>query len=188
MEATNLAIQEPDNPPEARLGVTKVSPMLTRVLENYRDLITQAYERSLYRIVITLDAWYRRTYLAKAISDLNPKEAGANSGKLENRTETIRDLLTTTLKLYDGLGNCPELQEQVQEMTYLYEGPRYETVTLEELESIKTAMYNCVNGHPFAIRECGIPIEQARYLECGAPIRGQNHTAVTGVSRAREME
>lgn len=202
MEATNLAIQEPDSqitlgarliqmksqeiaishlfkvaesrkdPPEARPGVTKVSPMLTRVLENYRDLITQAHERSLYRIVITatisfakiaqLDAWYRRTHPAKATSDLNPKEAGANSGKLENRTETIRDLLTIALKLCDGLGNCPELQEQVQEMTRLYKGPRYETVTLEELESIKTAMvsgrrgiathsghwYNCVNGHP----------------------------------------
>ncbi|KAJ5559577.1 hypothetical protein N7513_001976 [Penicillium frequentans] len=242
MEATNLAIQEPDSqitlgarliqmksqeiaishlfkvaesrkdPPEARPGVTKVSPMLTRVLENYRDLITQAHERSLYRIVITatisfakiaqLDAWYRRTHPAKATSDLNLKEAGANSGKLENRTETIRDLLTTALKLCDGLGNCPELQEQVQEMTRLYEGPRYETVTLAELESIKTAMvsgrrgiathsghwYNCVNGHPFAIGECGMPMEQARCPECGAPIGGQNHTAVAGVSRAREME
>ncbi|KAJ5508052.1 hypothetical protein N7527_010195 [Penicillium freii] len=242
MEATNLATQEPDSqitlgarliqmksqeiaishlfkvaesrkdPPEARPSVTKVSPMLTRVLENCRDLITQAHERSLYRIVITatislakiaqLDAWYRRTHPAKTTSDLNPKEAGANSGKLENLTETVRDLLTTALKLCDGLGNCPELQEQVQEMTRLYEVPRYETVTLEELESIKTAMvsgrrgiathsghwYNCVNGHPFAIGECGMPMEQARCPECGAPIGGQNHTAVAGVSRAREME
>ncbi|KAJ5186321.1 hypothetical protein N7449_011085 [Penicillium cf. viridicatum] len=87
-------------------------------------------------------------------------------------------------------------------MVRLYEGPRYETVTLEELQSIKTAMvsgrggiathsghwYNCVNGHPFAIGECGMPMEQARCPECGAPIGGQNHTAVEGVSRAREME
>ncbi|KAJ5926377.1 hypothetical protein N7516_008150 [Penicillium verrucosum] len=43
------------------------------------------------------------------ISDLNPKEASANSRKLENRTKTIRNLLTITLKLCDGLGNCPEL-------------------------------------------------------------------------------
>jgi hypothetical protein len=28
------------DPPEARPGVTKVSPMLTRMLENYRDLIS----------------------------------------------------------------------------------------------------------------------------------------------------
>ncbi|KAJ5520817.1 hypothetical protein N7463_001270 [Penicillium fimorum] len=55
-------------------------------------------------------------------------------------------------------------------MIRLYEGPRYETVTLEELQSIKTAMvsgrggiashsghwYNCVNGHPFAIGECDV--------------------------------
>ncbi|KAJ5154999.1 uncharacterized protein N7500_010438 [Penicillium coprophilum] len=202
MEATNLATQEPDsqitlgarliqmksqelaishlfrvaesrkNPLEVRPSVTKASPMLTSMLANCQDLITQAHERSLYRIVITatislakiaqLDAWHRRTHPAKTTSGLNPKEVSANSEKLENRTETIRDLLATALRLCDGLGNCPELQEQVQEMTRLYEGPRYETVTLEELESIKTAMvsgrkgiathsghwYNCVNGHP----------------------------------------
>jgi hypothetical protein len=33
-----------------------------------------------------------------------------------------------------------------------------------------------------------MPMEQARCPECGAPIGGQNHTAVEGVSRAREME
>ena len=33
-----------------------------------------------------------------------------------------------------------------------------------------------------------MPMEQARCPECGAPIGGQNHTAVAGVSRAREME
>ncbi|OQD75670.1 hypothetical protein PENDEC_c006G04360 [Penicillium decumbens] len=242
MEAINLATREPDNqitlgarliriksreislshmfkatesrkdPAKARPIFTKLSPILSRVLKDCRDLITQANERSLYRIVITatisfakvaqLEAWYRRTYPLETILDLHLKESDACLEKLEDRTETIRDLLTAALKLCDGLGNCPELQEQVQGMTRLYEGPRYETVTLEELQSVKTAMvsgrggiathsghwYNCVNGHPFAIGECGMPMEQARCPECGAPIGGQNHTAVAGVSRAREME
>ncbi|KAI4673398.1 uncharacterized protein J4E84_011123 [Alternaria hordeiaustralica] len=78
----------------------------------------------------------------------------------------------------------------------------YETISKEELESIKKAMvsgrggiathsghwYKCVNGHPFAIGECGMPMQQARCPECGQPVGGQNHTAVAGVSRAREME
>ncbi|KAJ5545400.1 hypothetical protein N7461_007704 [Penicillium sp. DV-2018c] len=187
--------------------------MLSQSLKNCRDLIAQANERNLYRIVILatisfakiaqLDAWwYRRTHPAGTPVDPPPKESNASLEKPEDRTETTRELLTAALKLCDRLGNCPELQEQVQELTRLYEGPRYETVTLEELRSIKSAMvsgrggfathsghwYNCVNGHPFAIGECGMPMEQARCPECGAPIGGQNHTAVEGVSRALQME
>ncbi|KAJ5817143.1 hypothetical protein N7447_009376 [Penicillium robsamsonii] len=205
-------IESNKNPAQARLTFTNLSSISTQVLKDCRDLITQADERSLYRIVITatisfakiahLDAWYRRTYPAETTLDLHPKESYTHPEEPEYCTETIRDLLTAAVKLCDGLGNCPELQEQVQEMIRLYEGPRYETVTLKELQSIKTAMvsgrrgiathsghwYNCVNGHPFAIGECGMPMEQARCPECGAPIGGQNHTAVAGVSRAREME
>lgn len=40
----------------------------------------------------------------------------------------------------------------------------------------------------FAIGECGMPMEQARCPECGAPIGGSNHRAVEGVSRAMDME
>ncbi|KAJ5422986.1 hypothetical protein N7445_011094 [Penicillium cf. griseofulvum] len=205
-------IESRKSPAHAQLTSTKLSSILTPVLEDCRDLITQADERSLYRIVITatisfakiaqLDAWYRRAYPTETTLDLHPKESHTHLEKFEDRTETIRDLLAAALKLCDGLKNCSELQDQVQEMFRLYEGPRYETVTLEELQSIKTAMvsgrggiathsghwYNCVNGHPFAIGECGMPMQQARCPECGAAIGGQNHTAVAGVSRAREME
>ena len=65
--------------------------------------------------------------------------------------------------------------------------------------------YNCANGHPvsslfpflpcrtliewkFAIGECGMPMEEARCPECGAPVGGQNHQAVEGVTRAENME
>lgn len=55
-----------------------------------------------------------------------------------------------------------QLQDAVQAMLRLYEGPRYEAVTSEELAAIKSAMvsgagglsthsghwYNCENGHP----------------------------------------
>ncbi|CDM38191.1 unnamed protein product [Penicillium roqueforti FM164] len=71
-------------------------------------------------------------------------------------------------------------------MVRLYEETRYETITLEELQLIKMAMvsrrggmatysghwYNCATGHPFAIGECGMPMEQARCPECGVPIGG----------------
>ncbi|MCJ1311346.1 hypothetical protein MMC25_005017 [Agyrium rufum] len=78
----------------------------------------------------------------------------------------------------------------------------YEEVTAEEISAIKAAMvsgsqgiashsghwYNCKNGHPFAIGECGMPMELTRCPECGANVSGQNHTAVEGVTRAMKME
>lgn len=155
-----------------RLQFTEPSSILTKMLKDCRDLITQANEGSLSRIVITatfsfakiaqLDAWYHRTHPGETPKDLHLKEGYAGLEKLEYRTETTRGLLADALRLCDELGNCPELREQVQEMARLYEGPRYETVTLEELQSIKSAMlsgwggiathsghwYNCVNGHP----------------------------------------
>ncbi|PYI22896.1 hypothetical protein BO99DRAFT_377209 [Aspergillus violaceofuscus CBS 115571] len=196
---------------QPRLRFAKPSSTLIQVLKDCRDLITQANEGNFSRIVITatisfakiaqLDAWYHRSHPGTTTSALHLKEKNGLE-MLEDRFQTTRDLLADALKLCDELRNCPELQQKVQEMVRLYEGTRYEPVTLEELQSIKTAMvsgrggiathsghwYNCVNGHPFAIGECGMPMEQARCPECGSPIGGQNHTAVEGVSRAREME
>ena len=40
----------------------------------------------------------------------------------------------------------------------------------------------------FAIGECGMPMEEARCPECGAPVGGSNHQAVAGVTRATDME
>ncbi|KAL5337619.1 hypothetical protein BJX70DRAFT_409080 [Aspergillus crustosus] len=192
----------PTLPPRGGLG--KSLSEMTQALTACRDLITEATKANLFRIVITatilyvqiaqLESWYHRTH---------PGETTVAQEKSEpDRTELIRALLATALNLCNDLGNCPELQETVQDMVRLHSGPRYEKVTLEELQSIKTAMvsgrggiathsghwYNCINGHPFAIGECGMPMEQARCPECGASIGGQHHTAVEGVTRALEME
>ncbi|KAJ5915677.1 hypothetical protein N7466_011610 [Penicillium verhagenii] len=190
----------------------KLLKRLSRMLCDFRDLISQANKGSLSRIAITatisfakivqLVAWYHRIHpgVTKDKADLQDKLTGLET--LEERTEATRQLLSDALELCQKLGNCPELQDKVQEMARLFEGPRYETVTLEELQSIKTAMvsgrggiathsrhwYNCANGHPFAIGECGMPMEQARCPECGAPIGGSSHRAVEGVSRALQME
>ncbi|RWA12938.1 hypothetical protein EKO27_g2167 [Xylaria grammica] len=74
----------------------------------------------------------------------------------------------------------------------------YTEVSAEEMRAVYQAMarefsgtghwYNCVNGHPFTIGECGMPMEQARCPECGASVGGQNHSAVEGVRRAHDIE
>jgi hypothetical protein len=72
----------------------------------------------------------------------------------------------------------------------------YEPVSLQEKISIIKAFnfshtghfYNCPNGHPFVIGECGGAMEQAVCPECGSPVGGSNHTLHSSNSRATEME
>ncbi|TGO45849.1 hypothetical protein BCON_0361g00090 [Botryotinia convoluta] len=98
--------------------------------------------------------------------------------------------------------NSESLRNTVEESIRLMKKQWYEEVTAEEINAIKAAMvsgsqgiathsghwYNCENGHPFAIGECGMPMELARCPECGASVGGQNHTAVGGVTRAMNIE
>lgn len=80
----------------------------------------------------------------------------------------------------------------------IQEGVFYKPVTTEELRAVYAAMasefqgtghwYTCVEGHPFTVGECGMPMEQARCPECGAPVGGQNHAPAEGVARARQIE
>lgn len=48
--------------------------------------------------------------------------------------------------------------------------------------------YRCVNGHPFTVGECGMPMETAKCPCCGAGIGGRNHEAVAGVTHAHDIE
>ena len=48
--------------------------------------------------------------------------------------------------------------------------------------------YYCLNGHPFTIGECGMPMERAVCPECNAPVGGEHHQAVEGMRRADDIE
>lgn len=98
--------------------------------------------------------------------------------------------------------NAESLKIAVHETLKLLNRERYEVITENELKAIKDAMvsgsdgmathsghwYNCGNGHPFAVGECGMPMEEARCPECGSPVGGQNHAPAQGVTRATQME
>ncbi|EEB96002.1 hypothetical protein MPER_04937, partial [Moniliophthora perniciosa FA553] len=70
------------------------------------------------------------------------------------------------------------------------------SVSLAEKEDIVKALafthrghfYNCPNGHPFVITECGGAMEASQCPECGATIGGTNHTLDASNTRAREFE
>lgn len=48
--------------------------------------------------------------------------------------------------------------------------------------------YRCVNGHPFTIGNCGMPVQTARCPQCAAPIGGSHYQPAAGVQHARDIE
>ena len=74
----------------------------------------------------------------------------------------------------------------------------YSPLSLDERQDVYTAMarefrgtghwYSCVNGHPFTIGECGMPMERARCPFCDAAIGGVSHQLEGGVRRAEEWD
>ncbi|KAI9752216.1 MAG: hypothetical protein M4579_005719 [Chaenotheca gracillima] len=131
------------------------------------------------------------------------RSMNAGSDQASDYVKAAKELLETATEwCLQPFENADGLSRAVEEARKLLDREWYEEVTAEELLAIKTAMisgprglathsghwYNCANGHPFAIGECGMPMELARCPECGAPVGGQSHRGVEGVTRATEME
>ncbi|KAG9090836.1 hypothetical protein FS749_000254 [Ceratobasidium sp. UAMH 11750] len=77
-------------------------------------------------------------------------------------------------------------------------GKWYSAVTREENRSIMRALmegsdhlshtghfYECVNGHPYVIGECGGAMQRSTCPECGTPIGGSDHQAAAGNTLSR---
>ncbi|KAM0549905.1 hypothetical protein ACHAPJ_009152 [Fusarium lateritium] len=180
-------------------------PSLSKFLDNCKTFVKQAEDANLPRVAITgtiafakiarLLYWFRNSGL-----DQNNK-GSSDAITAEEQSESAIALLNAALVLCSKLSDGEELKRKLQEAMELFDDG-LEGITPEELASIKSAMvsgsggmatnsghwYNCVNGHPFAIGECGMPMEVARCPECGAPIGGTQHMPVDGVTRAEEME
>lgn len=85
--------------------------------------------------------------------------------------------------------------EEVEEM--LNKSTFYAQMKDDEWKEIMTAMrreyigtghwYTCQNGHPFAIGECGRPMEETICPECGAPVGGRSHNPAVGVREAEDL-
>ncbi|KAK4118095.1 P-loop containing nucleoside triphosphate hydrolase protein [Parathielavia appendiculata] len=204
------------------LPLAPANPLIersARFLQFCKELIGAATKAKLPRLVIPtclayaritqLSGWYRRAITTAAAMEgaepnIPPVAQGtdnAQDGK-EDTTETARALLAQALELCDSFPVGKDYKGEVEETMRMFEGPRYEAVTPEEIAAIKSAMvsgprglathvghwYTCRNGHPFAIGECGMPMEQARCPECGEAIGGTNHMAMDGTQRDMRME
>ncbi|KAF2730880.1 P-loop containing nucleoside triphosphate hydrolase protein [Polyplosphaeria fusca] len=159
--------------------------------------ITTCTEKTLPKLAVEASLYYARITHLYTTSSSTPRSTATT------HHSTAQSLLLAASALCaQGFRDASTLLHAVTQAQKLLRREWYEEVTADEVAGIKAAMvsgaggiathsghwYNCVNGHPFAIGECGMPMELARCPECGAEVGGRGHVAVRGVTRAEEME
>ncbi|KGQ06692.1 NFX1-type zinc finger-containing protein 1 [Beauveria bassiana D1-5] len=193
IEAANFA-QPPKWPGGSPLLVAKL------FLKSCSSLISRCRTDALPKLAVEAILYHARmAHMYGFRLRLDEADRAKASGFLDEARENLE---TASRMCEQPFQDADTLKEAVCKIIQLLQAERYEAVSPEEIAAIKKAMlsgrdgmathsghwYNCVNGHPFAIGECGMPMEQARCPECGAPIGGQNHQSVAGVTRADAME
>ncbi|CAE6437809.1 unnamed protein product, partial [Rhizoctonia solani] len=117
---------------------------------------------------------------------------GRGANDLQARMQWIEEnFLTPTIHILDS---WKELKQAVES------GVWYTTLTKEESRDIMRALmagsdhlshtghfYECVNGHPYVIGECGGAVHRSTCPECGAVIGGSNHAVDSGNRHAQRF-
>ncbi|OAG00907.1 NFX1-type zinc finger-containing protein 1 [Paraphaeosphaeria sporulosa] len=169
-------------------------------LASCKSAITESTAANIPKLAVELSLYFANITQMYQCSGLSEERGKAKAKEYVAEAKVLLKIALESCK--QPFQNAEKLKVAVEESLELLHRPLYEEVTAEELAMIKAAMvsgprgiathsghwYNCANGHPFAIGECGMPMQLARCPECGAPIGGSYHTAVAGVTRAVNME
>ncbi|EOD42922.1 putative nf-x1 finger and helicase domain protein [Neofusicoccum parvum UCRNP2] len=110
-----------------------------------------------------------------------------------NHVDTARKLCATNPGSTNGMvDEVDAVEKMLRASTF------FSVVTSEERRAVLAAMateflgtghwYYCENGHPFTVGECGMPMQQTRCPDCGAPAGGRDHASAAGVRRAEDLE
>jgi hypothetical protein len=171
-----------------------------QIIKDCKKLIDDCILESLPKLAVEASLYYAHIAQLFGSSGLAKDTDRAKATGYRN---TAKALLTQAEQLCESsFRDRDTLHQAIANATKMMNKEFYEAVSKEELEAIKKAMisgpggmathsghwYKCVNRHPFAIGECGMPMQLAKCPECGKPVGGQQHTAVAGVERATEME
>ncbi len=175
--------------------------MTTSFFKSCKAFIAECKAEKLPRYDVEVRLYFGN--IARLNRSLGSNVASDANRKAIEHVNHAKELLNEAEKMcQSSFSNADGLRKAVEQTLQQLGKEWYEEVSKDELAAIKAAMlsgprgmathsghwYNCENGHPFAIGECGMPMEQATCPECGAPVGGQHHRAVGGVTRAMEME
>ena len=138
--------------------------------------------------------WARFVALERGRSaTLSDTEMAAIINEARNKTELARRVCEVHPGQTRGmLDEVSEVEKMLRDATF------YAPVTNAEKAAVYAAMaqsfqgtghwYYCVNGHPFTVGECGMPMETARCPQCGATVGGTHHRPAEGVVRAQDFD
>ncbi|KAF2638002.1 hypothetical protein P280DRAFT_456763 [Massarina eburnea CBS 473.64] len=187
------AVKFPGNPPH---------PQAQTFLRVCNESIKKYNNEKLPKLAVETVLYHGR--IVRAYQTSSPIVANStHNAKAAAYVEQSKKLLEQAQELCrKSFQHADSLLVAVNESLKLLKKEWHEDVTADELAAIKQAMvsgrggiathsghwYYCANGHPFAIGECGMPMEEATCPECGARIGGGDHQVVEGVTRAMEME
>ena len=90
------------------------------------------------------------------------------------------------------------LEEVNETRAMIRDSTFYMPVSNEEKAQVYAAMardfqgtghwYYCVNGHPYTVGECGMPMQTSTCPQCGAAVGGQSHESVEGATHAADLD
>jgi len=136
--------------------------------------------------------WARFLALERSVA-----EPGSDLTQLLDKA---REHLQLTHEICDEYpGQTAGMRNEVEDVEkMLRDSTFYMPVSNKEKATVYTAMerefngtghwYYCENGHPFTIGGCGMPMETSQCPQCGSPVGGHDHRAVSGVRAATDLE
>ncbi|XP_044753526.1 NFX1-type zinc finger-containing protein 1-like isoform X3 [Coccinella septempunctata] len=150
------------------LLMTQVNLILTNLLREIDDITTPEVED----IQREINRLHRMVQILPLLSRLRYQEESVRI-----RITNLNDLINTLAK-YDD-----KKDESVKkELSDLRRGLSMLDITELEKQQLVKAIglskghwFQCPNGHPYVIGECGGAMQTSQCIECGAPIGGQSH-------------
>ena len=115
--------------------------------------------------------------LNKSLIPCGGEESGlTNKGKVLVQLQ-LRLLMGAIANPYSWLTDLIMVPERFLE--------RYLPASRFETPLVGVRWYECPNGHPYSVGECGRPMQKGKCPACGAEIGGQHHLNVEGVKEAK---
>lgn len=183
-------------------SLVSVQVMYAAVIKHESKLLQLCNEsRSQQSARNTLVAGVRlRSYYFLAIRNHPQRMSALGDDSLEENMKIVKDELQ---RMFTSLKHSRDCQlEEVRALELLVTkclrpSVFYQKMTIEEKRSVQQAMnytdtntgafggygghwYQCPNGHPYVIADCGGAMEQSKCPECHATIGGGSHRVVDG--------
>ncbi|KAI1756232.1 hypothetical protein F4782DRAFT_550119 [Xylaria castorea] len=173
---------------------------LTTTLNDCNELIRMAREKKYFRHEAEGHIYFAQFVALAQLLYLEKQSPTAEEAEdidwlkahgEEHLTEA-RDLLS----LYKGATSY--LVKELKTTELMHNDFRYAPIRVEEKRADWLAMsrellgtghwYKCMNGHPFTVGECGMPMEETRCPGCGAAVGGTHHQVAQGAQHDAETD